>query len=562
MLQACHLNPPLIDKIPIFCYLTTFIRCPILRISKALLPKIGPRKLEYYTVKRLLGSILLLEEQLWRVIVKKLLKTISDTLREFLNSILGGVVEGVAGGVIMGGTAAHQPPQVVVVGGGNAYRAAVLPAPQQPPAAPPVANATPLNVAAAGALNAATAAATNIGGQLTHGAGQLAAQVGPAAQRLGRGIADAVDDAWVPPAIALFIFYTMYMVGLLLLLPDAHHRILWISSRASAVTHGWYTIAFCLHIMAILVVMVLAAIAVAFPTPGDRLHFRVTRVGTVIMLITIPLAPLAMGSAIGSAIHSARLAEVPLRYLPDLYAAGNALMVIGVIVASLYYGALYGIVNVIDAAADAVSDDDVPFQKIQEWLGKWGGLFLTILVVRFTAMTSFPSPQLTDDFLIFGLVLLTTGLLVFKAAKIEVKIETWQKVAVTYLIIIIGATVWTWLKTRHGLEVDQVTNQLSAQRGQLERIWDIWTNDLVVNAGLLKKHGADYGFVIGLVKGGVFSALGTFFLWATGVSWGQAKGAHWRKIVFVPIFLGMLIATLAMLISDLSIVVGWLSRLH
>lgn len=494
--------------------------------------------------------------------MKKLLRTISDTLREFLNSILGGVVEGVAGGVIMGGTAAHQPPQVVIVGGGNAYRGAALAAPQQPPAAPPAANATPLNQAAAGALNAATAAATNIGGQLTHGAGQLVAQVGPAAQRIGRGIADAVDDAWVPPVIALFIFYMMYMVGLVLLLPDAHHRILWISSRASAVTHGWYTLAFCLHILTIVVVGVLALIAWAFPTPGDRLHFRVTRVGTVIMLITIPLAPLAMGSTIGSAIHSARLAEVPLHYLPDIYAAGNALMVIGVIVAGFYYAALYGIVKAIDTAADAVSDDNVPFEEIQEWLSKWGGLVLTILVVRFTAMTSFPSPQLTDDFLIFGLILLVVGLLLFKATDIQVQKETWQKVAITYLIIIVGATVWTWLKTRHGLEVDQVTNQLSAQRGQLERIWDIWTDDLEVNLDLLRKQGAGYGFFMGFVKGLLFSALGVFFGSVANASWKQAHGAHWRKIVFVPIFLVTLIATLAMLISDLSIVFGWLSRLR
>ncbi len=483
-----------------------------------------------------------------------LINTVNDLARSVAGSILSGVIEGRA----QAAATPPPPPQVIVIGGAQPPQA-----PPQPPqpVAPPPPPGTPFNQAAANAVNLAASGVATVGGQIAQGANQLVAQIGPAAARVGDGIAAAVDDAWVPPAIALFVFYMMYMFGLVLLLPDAHHHIMDISSHVSAATHGWYTLAFCLHILAVIVVMGLAAIAVAFPTPGDRLHFRVTVVGMVIMLITIPLAPLAMGSALGSAIHSARLAGVPLRYLPDLYSAGNTMMVIGVVVAFLWYAILYAFIETADAVADAVSDDDASLEQAHEWLGKWGGLILTILMVRFTAMTSFPSPQLTDDFLIYGLILLVVGLLLFKATDIQVQKETWQKVAITFLLIIVSTTVWTWLKTRHGLEVDQVTNQLSAQRGQLERIWDIWVDDLEDSFGLIKKHGG-FGFVMGVGKGILFSAIGTFFLWATGVSWKQAKGAHWRKIVFVPIFLIGLAATLAMLISDLSIVFGWLSRLR
>lgn len=490
--------------------------------------------------------------------MKKLIDTIARFLNTILSSAFSGVVEGgaeAAMGVAMLGRGAQAPP-IIIMGQGaqpGTQAQAVAPAPQQ---------ASPLNAAAANALNTATSAATTLGGQVAQQASNLASQAVPAAQRLGRGIADAADDAWVPPAIVLYLFYMAYMISLIVLLPDAHHRIQWISSRAPSVTYGWYMLVFGMYILVPMGVFMSGVIAGLFPTRGDKLNFPITWSVSIIMLLTIPLAPLAMGSALGSAIHSARLAGVPERYLDVVYTTGNTLMITGIIWAFIYDAIIGAALSTSDAVADAIRGTNVPLERLREGLRKWGTLVITIITVRYGAMAYFPHPQLTEDFIDYGIMLVMIGLLLFTATEIEVKIETWQKVVIAFLFVIVGTTIWFWLRTRHPVEVQQVTTQITAQRSLLERVWDIWANDLVVNAGLLTKHGAGYGFFIGLVKGVVFSALGTFFLWATGVSWGQAKGANWRKLIFGPIFLVTLIASLGMLISDLSIVFGWLSRLR
>lgn len=328
--------------------------------------------------------------------------------------------------------------------------------PTAPPTAPP----------GAGVVNVMNAAA-GLGGQALHQAGNVAGNVAahavPLVQQAGRGIAAAVDDIWVPWAQALAAFYAVYIAAFFAFAAgDLHARMDWLSYYYPAATHGWYTLVLVAQGVAALAVLILGMIAVADPTPGDRLNFPATMAGTGIMLISIPMAPLLMGGAIASAVHSARLAGVSVEDMPELYTQGNVYLIGGVLLVGIYYAIAALVIGGTDAFLDAVRGRDVPVQRVLVPI-KWVALFsLTVVLVPYGAMMYGPSPQLTDDFLNHGLVLVVIGLVLFAVAKIPVSLKIWQRVVIGFVVILVGTAVWKWILVRHGAEVDQTVSQVES----------------------------------------------------------------------------------------------------
>lgn len=402
------------------------------------------------------------------------MKGLLDGLFRFLTPLLAAVLEGTVEANIFSHRAARmqhpmaaQPTQVFIqqvpaAGGQPAPAGAPLvqvqptPVPGAAPTAPP---APPPGATATNVMNTAA----NIGGRAVQGAGQLAAQAVPVIQHARQGIAAAVDDAWVLPAQVLAGCYLVFVtVFFALAAGGLNARMDWLSYYYPAATHGWYTLVLVAQGVAALAVLILGMIAVADPTPGDRLNFPATMAGTGIMLISIPMAPLLMGGAIASAVHSARLAGVLVQDMPELYTQGNVYLIGGVLLVGIYYAIAALVIGGTDAFLDAVRGRDVPVQRVLVPI-KWVALFiLTAVVVPYGAMMYGPSPRFTDDFLNYGLVLVVIGLVLFAVAEIPVSLKTWQRVVIGFVVILVATAVWKWVSVRHGAEVDQTVSQVES----------------------------------------------------------------------------------------------------
>jgi hypothetical protein len=317
-----------------------------------------------------------------------------------------------------------------------------------PPTAPP----------GAGVVNVMNAAA-GLGGQALHQAGNVAGNVAahavPLVQQAGRGIAAAVDDIWVPWAQALAAFYAVYIAAFFAFAAgDLHARMDWLSYYYPAATHGWYTLVLVAQGVAALAVLILGMIAVADPTPGDRLNFPATMAGTGIMLISIPMAPLLMGGAIASAVHSARLAGVSVEDMPELYTQGNVYLIGGVLLVGIYYAIAALVIGGTDAFLDAVRGRDVPVQRVLVPI-KWVALFsLTVQpygddVQAVPAIDTTPEPR-------------ARACWASLRRRRSRSPSIWQRVVIGFVVILVGTAVWKWILVRHGAEVDQTVSQVES----------------------------------------------------------------------------------------------------
>ncbi len=472
-------------------------------------------------------------------------------LREFVNELLA---EMATRGIFNWFSPSQSPvtPQVFIQQG-----APVQPAPQpaqaMPPPSPPTTPAQPAQPGAA-AVNVMNTAA-NLGGQALHQVGQVAAQAVPLAQRAGRGFAATVDDAWVIPAQLLAGFYLVYTIFVFGVVYQVQPWMDGLSCYYPAATHGWYTLALALQVIAAVAVFALWVVAYTDPTPGDRLNFNATMGAVAIMLVNIPLAPLTMGSAIASAIHSARLNNVPIGYLSELYTWGNVCMIAGTVLVAVCYGVIALVISTSDLILDTLRGRNVPLERAMGYVKAGTTFLLAIPLTRYTAMLYWPSAQFVDDFLDYGLILVVTGIVLFALAKIKVELKTWQRVVIGFMVVVVATLVWKYITARHGVEVQAVETEISAQRSLIDQAW-IWVkSEWSYNRALPR---LSYGVLRGLGKGTIYFAL---FL-AAGF---YALGGYER--IWKPGRVGQLIGLLGLLIlapcalvclsEVLGIVLGW-----